>query len=281
LILTPELISVVVTLTNPEPVSFPIDQGRALSAAFLSWIRSKDPALSKHLHDPNATPRPYTLSNLHTDISKKTDRVFLKANSISWFRITSISANLSNFILTKLLDSLPGKEMTLSKSAFTISDVTWNPDRHPWAGGMTYANLIKDGLLGQTDPQFPMHFASPTAFHSHGVHLPFPLPKLAIHSWMASWNAYSPMAFPETLFNDLQGAIGISNYKMRSEVVRFGKATFIGGVGRCTYSVINHDLYWQQLLNGLSGFAFYAGTGVKTSMGLGQTRRMDQNHFRA
>ncbi|QRN84295.1 CRISPR-associated endoribonuclease Cas6 [Chloroflexota bacterium] len=277
----PELISVVITLTNPEPVSFPCDQGRALSAAFLSWVRYVDPNFSKQLHDTGSAPKPYTVSNLHTNTKPKTDRVFLQADSQAWFRLTSISADLSKFILNNLLNNLPGEKMTVSKSAFIIKDVTWNPENHPWAGGTSYASLIKDGLLGQSTPQIPLYFASPTAFHSHGVHLPFPRPELAIRSWMKNWNAYSPMKFPESLFEDLQGAIGVSNFKMKSDVIHYGEATFIGGVGNCTYSIVNRDSCWQQMINGLSSFAFYAGTGIKTTIGLGQTRRMDQDDYRA
>ena len=277
----PELLSLVITITNPEPVSFPCDQGRALSAAFLSWIRSVDPRFSKQLHDTGSAPRPYTVSNLHTITTSKTDRVFLQADSQAWFRLTSISPDLSKFILNNLLNDLSGQEMILSKSVFSIKDVTWNPENHPWAGGTSYASLIKDGLLGQSTPQIPLHFASPTTFHSHGAHLPFPRPELAIRSWWNKWNFYSPMKFPESLFDDLQGVIGISNFKMKSEVVHFGRATFIGGVGNCTYSIINHDPYWQQMVNGLSSFAFYAGTGIKTTMGLGQTRRIDRDDYRA
>jgi hypothetical protein len=38
-----------------------------------------------------------------------------------------------------------------------------------------------------------------------------------------------------------------------------------------------HDPYWLRLLNLLAAFAFYAGTGHKTTRGLGQTRQISIN----
>ena len=275
----PELISIVFTLTNPVPVSIPVDQGRALSARFLAWIRDIDPQISKELHDSSSQPRPYTVSSLQGTPRTRSDRVFLKPGSEVWFRVTSVSPRLTRFLIT---DFLPGfeKEITLSKARFNVKDHTWDPAQHSWAGGMTYANLIREDLLGENHRQVQMAFTSATAFHSHGAHLPFVLPELVLRSWAESWNAYSGMAFPESLFEKVRGAIGISYYKMRTAVVRFGKATFIGGVGDCTFNTLDKDPYWGKMLNCLASFAFFSGTGIKTTMGLGQTCRTDLGTYR-
>jgi len=275
----PELISIVFTLTNPEPVSLPVDQGRALSARFLAWIRSLNPQLSQELHDSANLPRPYTVSNLRGKPYTKSDRLFLKADSEVWFRVTSISPKLTRTLIVELLPNFE-KKINLSKSAFVVKNVTWNPEQHPWAGAATYADLIRDDMLGKTNCHVPLFFASATAFRSKGAHLPFVLPEMVIRSWAANWNAYSSMAFPKSFLANIRGAIGVSYYKMKTEVVRYGKATFIGGVGNCTYNALDRDPYWQQMLNGLASFAFYSGTGIKTTMGLGQTRRQDIDTFR-
>lgn len=275
----PDLISIVFTLTNPEPVSLPPDQGRALSAAFLSWVQALDPALSEQLHDPNAIPRPYTVSNLTGVFPNQKGRLFLKRDSEVWFRVTSASSSLTKFLITEAIPSLEKQEVLLSNSKFIIKDLTWNPDLHPWAGGTTYENLIRTDLLGKAQPRVPIFFASPTSFHSHGVHVSFPFPELVLNSWIHSWNVFSSMTVPAALMDDVQESVGISCYKMKSETVRYGKATFIGGVGNCTYIVLSQDPYWQQMINVLASFAFYTGTGIKTTIGLGQTRRQDTRHY--
>lgn len=256
-----------------------MDQGRALSARFLTWVQDVDPHLSKDLHDSSSLPRPYTVSNLCGTPHARSDRLFLKANSETWFGVTSISPQLTRALIVDLLPNFD-KDITLSKSRFIVKDVTWSPEQHPWAGSATYADLIRDDLLGKTARQVPMFFASATAFHSQGAHLPFILPELVLRSWAASWNIFSGMAFPESLFDNARATVGVSYYRMRTDVVRFGKATFIGGVGDCTFTALGKEPYWRQALNGLASFAFYSGTGIKTTMGLGQTRRKDLDTYR-
>jgi CRISPR/Cas system endoribonuclease Cas6 (RAMP superfamily) len=62
--------------------------------------------------------------------------------------------------------------------------------------------------------------------------------------------------------------------------VRYGNATFIGGMGNCTFNIVNEDPYWMHLVNILSAFSFYCGTGVKTALGMGQTRRLGDSFYR-
>lgn len=275
----PELISIVFNLTNPEPVSLPRDQGRALSARFLAWVRDVNPQLSSELHNSSDQPRLYTVSNLCGTPRTKSDRLFLKENTSVWFRVTSISPKVTRFLIVDLLPRFD-KEITLSRSKFIVNDISWNPEEHPWAGGTTYADLIREDQLGKTSLQVPLLFASPTAFHSQGAHLPFVLPELVIRSWVMNWNACAGVTFPAQLFEKARGALGVSYYKMRTEVVRFGKATLIGGMGNCTFHVLDKNPYWRQVLNCLASFSFYSGTGIKTTMGLGQTRRQDLDTFR-
>ncbi|MBE0411446.1 MAG: hypothetical protein IBX69_17115 [Anaerolineales bacterium] len=135
-------------------------------------------------------------------------------------------------MITELLPSVEEKEIVLSKSKFKIEDITWNPENHQWAGGTTYENLIKNDLLGTAKRHIPLFFASATSFYSYGVHLPFVLPELVINSWVHNWNKFSSMAFQDILLGDVQESIGGSYYKTKREVVRYGKAIIIGGVGK-------------------------------------------------
>jgi CRISPR/Cas system endoribonuclease Cas6 (RAMP superfamily) len=50
----------------------------------------------------------------------------------------------------------------------------------------------------------------------------------------------------------------------------------IGGVGRATYTALGGDRYWLATMQMLADFALYSGVGVKTTIGLGQVRRVDQ-----
>lgn len=108
--------------------------------------------------------------------------------------------------------------------------------------------------------------------------MPYVLPALALRSWLKTWNAFAPIKFSESLLETAESALAVSYYKMQSIAVRYGKATLVGGVGDCTFNIQEKDPYWLHVIKVLSAFAFYAGTGAKTALGLGQTRRVNQSH---
>lgn len=277
--MTPELLSLVFPLHNSKAVSLAYDQGRALAAQFLDWVQAIDPSLSTDLHDSNAIPRPYTISNLYNLPKPKGGLVYLPAETEVWFRVTSLSPTLSLFLVEHLLSSLP-TEMQIGKSVFTLAEPIWEPTAHPWAGCKNYDQLIKQHLLGNAHKRLHFEFFTATTFKTHALHIPYILPQLAIPSWLRSWNAYAPVTFPESLLEDIRSSVAVSYYKMRSIPVRYGDITLIGGIGKCTFNVVNPDPYWRHLVNVLSAFAFYCGTGVKTALGLGQTRRLGSGVYR-
>jgi len=277
--MSPDLLSIIISLSNPRPVSMPYDQGRALNAVFLDWVKAKDSDLSHKLHSSDYLPRPFTISNLNEMPKPKDGIVFLEAESKVWFRITSISKALSQFLLGEVIADHP-EEISIAENAFLIKHMTCDPEKHIWAGETTYNALVNHYMMGRAYPKIQHYFASATSFHRHGNHLPFVLPSLAIGSWMKSWNAYAPLTFPEDLISKADRSVAVSYYKMHSVPVRYGKMTLVGGIGKCTFNVVNNDPYWRHLVNVLSAFAFYAGTGVKTALGLGQTRRLSNGFYR-
>jgi len=268
-----DLVSLVISLQNPQPVSMPYDQGRALSAQFLAWVQKIDPALSQSLHDPQNTPRAYTVSNFLGLPLPTGGRVLLPAQSKTEFRITSLSPELSHLVTTELISQLPGV-IKIGRQLFEVVSVACKTEEHQWAGSQNYNQLIEQALLGSPDHKIMFQFASATAFNRHGVCLSFPLPRLAIASWLMAWNKYSPVQYQETLLNTIEDAVVVSYYKMQTIPVRYGKATIIGGVGECTYTILEKDPYWVHVVNVLSSYAFYCGTGAKTALGMGQTRRL-------
>ena len=274
-----DLLSLVITLKTPQPVSLAYDQGRALAAEFLDWVSAIDPALSIKLHSEQNLPRPFTVSNLSGLPRPKDGMVLIPKDRLIWFRITSIAPELTAFIIERLIPSLPG-EFCLSESRFEIVQATLDPQKHFWAGHTSYQDLLEQYLLRGNSPKIKLHFASPTTFHTRGLHLPYILPEKALGSWLACWNAWSAVTLPFDLLDEADRRVAVSYYNMRTLPVRYGKATLIGGVGQCTFLVVSSDPYWRHVVNALSAFAFYCGTGVKTALGLGQTRRMHAGKYR-
>lgn len=277
--MSPDLLSLVFKLKNPRPVSMPYDQGRALSAEFLSWVQSFDAKLSAALHDPNNVPRPYTVSNLNDLPKPNRGMVYLPSGTDTWFRITSVALGLTDFLVEQLSYTVPD-EIVISDSKFEIEWRSFDPARHPWAGWTTYQDLINHDLIKKVYPKIRYEFSSPTSFHNHGQHFPFVTPEMAIPSWFKSWNAYAPVTFLDEVLESLKSSVAISHYKMLTAPVRYGQATIVGGLGTCTFNILSKDEYLRHVVNALSAFAFYCGTGVKTALGMGQTRRLGDDYYR-
>lgn len=52
-----------------------------------------------------------------------------------------------------------------------------------------------------------------------------------------------------------------------------GRYPLIGFAGKCMYRIMDDDPVRVREVNGLADFALLAGTGMKTTQGMGQTRR--------
>lgn len=265
------LLSIVFPLRPHRPAVIPADQGRALAAEFLRWVQKQDPDFSQTLHRQNEL-RPYTLSGLRGG-SHRGGQILLMPEHTLWWRLTTLTPTLSQFILNRLLPNLP-QTISLGEQPFDLLPPILDPKQHPWAGQTTGEDLAAQALIAARQPtrQIEIHFASPTTFHSQERHQPFPLPAMVFRQWLEKWNAFSPVAFPKETLAVVETQLTISRYRLESQVVKFGQAMFIGFTGRCAYRILTQDPYWQRLLHALARYAFYCGTGAKTTFGLGQTR---------
>ena len=68
----------------------------------------------------------------------------------------------------------------------------------------------------------------------------------------------------------------ISNYRLATRLMDFGSYSELGFNGQATYECSdNIPVEHVKSLNALADFAFYAGVGAKTTMGMGQCRRSE------
>ena len=154
----------------------------------------------------------------------------------------------------------------------------------PMVGGATVLGV------GGPERKLTLRFASPTTFRRTegetsftddqgrayqvaGHNVPLPLPGLVFDSYLQRWNAFAPVALHPDVKRYAEECVAISRYRLQTVLVEFGAARHVGFVGSCQFlALLVHDPYWLRLLNLLAAFAFYAGTGHRTTMGLGQTR---------
>ena len=287
------LVSAVIKLVAEQTSTLPIDLGRAVHSWFLTQVRRADPALAERLHEPNA-PRPFTVSALQGTGPGSQGHVDLTPEREYWLRVTSFEPELSQRLVEEVVPALP-HEIRLAETLFALKGATCDAQEHPWAGQTTFEALAQEHLLGtkRPDRKLTLRFASPTTFRRTegetsltddqgrayrvgGHNVPLPLPGLVFDSYLQRWNAFAPVALHPDVKRYAQECVAISRYRLQTVLVEFGAARHVGFVGRCQFMALVHDPYWLRLLNLLAAFALYAGTGHRTTMGLGQTRRISE-----
>ena len=122
--------------------------------------------------------------------------------------------------------------------------------------------------------QVTLVFESPTAFRSQGRTVLFPTSRLVFGSLLSRWNSYAPLPLDTALLEPLEMGIDVDRYTLQTQMQDFGRYQLqVGFVGQCTFGVrkdVATEVVWGMLL--LAAFAFFAGVGYRTTMGMGQVR---------
>ena len=136
----------------------------------------------------------------------------------------------------------------------------------------------------KAETEIHLKFHSPTAFRASTSrrqktynHIQVD-PVRCYQSWINKWNAFAPGQFGRTeILRFITEHVHVSRSETWTQVLNFGRHTEIGWVGTCTFQFDSESTCDEDLLraaNCLANYAFYCGTGYKTTMSMGQTRRM-------
>jgi CRISPR-associated endoribonuclease Cas6 len=269
------LTSLILQLNSPNEANLPASLGRAGQALLLQLIQQRDLALAESLHNLNG-PKPFTVSNLVMG-KRQQGSVQLQTGQSGWLRFTGLSREVSQHLLA--LGSSPPASIVLAGQTLAVTGATLDPTRHPWAGQCSFQDLAAPFLLGgQARPatKISLDFASPTTFKSQGRFVPLPLPELVFGSLLDRWQAFAPIALHPEVRRFAQEAVVLSRYHLRSRGLPAKEGgQQIGFTGQATFTALNRDRYWLNVLHLLAAFAFYSGVGYQTGAGLGQTRAID------
>jgi CRISPR-associated endoribonuclease Cas6 len=268
------LLAAVVTLTPTEPASVPAALGRAVHAWLLDRIQRVDASLAHRLHEEEG-PRPFTASNLWGTGRAREGRVTLDPQCPCWMRLTGLTAEASAAIERAL--PAVGEDLALAGAPLHVTEVATEGGEHPWAGRASYADLVQRYTLapGPRPRAVTLRFASPTLFRSGGRDVPLPLPSLVFDGYLRKWNGFSPLALPEEAKRYAEECVALGRFKLRSHFVSFeqgGKGGHVGFTGEARFRFLVGDAYWTRVMLLLAGYAFWAGTGYRTTVGLGQTQ---------
>lgn len=284
--------------------------GDLVHAAFLNWVRWSAPDVAEWLHEGNRR-RLFTCSSLQFPLPvsrmREAERgnvhLPLYADRVYSVRVTLLLGELFPLLYEALMRSHmyePGGQrqpfMQLSKQAFLLQEAVMTGDASGWTGFTSLHTLVEEVTalrFGKVVP-LTLEFASLTTFNrsnqrnkSYGnYYATLPLPLYIFPMLANRWQALAPpelagLVQRERIEQYIQDdGMVIDDYDLHPHHVTFTNHPQKGFVGRCTYQLRGPDeatpldapLTVRQQILLLARFAFYAGIGYKTAMGMGQVR---------
>ena len=276
------LASLVITVAPEKAVTTPGHLGRAVYRFWLDYIATHSPKIAEQLHEQTQY-KPFTCSTLVGGERKdRNSRLYLPEKP-AWFRLTALTPSLVE-ILEEMVEQ-PPTHISLDNTPFAVQNVTFNSDVHPWAGRTTYQDLFSRflGPSSKHPHRIGIEFASATGFrfspspNKSSRTWPVPMPNWVFGNLLRHWQSYSPDKFLDShnkaFFEFVNNSLVLTRYKLETRAIPFkDNIPHMGCVGEAHYILIEQDRYWQGTLHLLTAFAFYAGIGYQTTIGMGQTR---------
>lgn len=240
--------------------------GEALHGLFFNILRGNSTEIASELHKQEEQ-KPFTISPLLNGHELKGGYSIISPTREVTFRLTTLNGEMLAAAISPLfLMMAEEKLLYLSRKPITIGRVDLCQEQFT-----SLSKLLADAL---PNTKMTLDFITPTSFKVSGVQSLFPDPKLVFSSLLRRWNAFSETKLPEEHIKSF-ASIKVSNYDLHTELVHFSKYKMIGFKGRTEFELPKDlDESFQRVVNALADFAPYAGVGVKTTMGMGQTRRI-------
>jgi CRISPR-associated endoribonuclease Cas6 len=275
-----DLYSIVVIVTPMRRASVRATMGHQAHAAFLRTIEDSDPALADVLHMPNMPLRPFTVSPLRGTPRASNGRLHLLPGEEYWLRFTILYPPIFQRFMARFLRGEGRPVVRLGRALLLIREILGAPESHPWAGYTTWPALA---AAAQPDPEITLEFASPTAF-GFGQQpwgkkiMVLPLPETVFSSLARSWNTFAPPQLHvdrRALRTYLDEHVVVKRIDhLSTQMLRFRRSMQVGFVGRVTYGLMADNEIARAQLTMLADAARYLGVGYKTTMGMGQCRRV-------
>ena len=278
-------ISAVIHLSPPEDVTLRPTMGHHAHAVFLSLLRIGNPKMAEEAHATSAQ-KPFTVSPLIAKGTRHRNQLRLEAGTDCKLRFTFLSdALFAHFAPVFFTDPLPS--VRLGQATFQVNRlITTGTETDGWGNTTTYEELIE---TVETATRMQVRFYSPTAFRALTPRGQNRRDEAAIdlvrcyQSWVNKWNAFAPMQIDKRrLLDFVERHAGLTAVDSKNRVLDFGRNRIRGFVGSCAYQFYTEpettdtserDIEMLRWVNLLADYAFYSGTGYKTTMGMGQTRR--------
>ena len=270
--------AVVVNLIATNDGRVPLTQGALAHAAFFDLVAAADPDLAARLHDSGAR-QPFTISPLR-ELPEQADAdgYRLRAGARAALRLTLLDPDLFMAFLQRLLAAGPDLRLRIGDVIFAVESAIGAPGSHRWAGYTTAGELRKTAGAEQ---RIRMVFASPTAMNwgkegtAERRMILIPWPQAVFASLRGAWNRLTGDDISIEFEKWVEGYVVVREVRnWQTAVYQLKRGTYPGGFDDVTFEALdNHEVHLRTL-NLLANFAFYCGVGSKTTMGMGQARRL-------
>ncbi len=216
----------------------------------------------------------------------KTKDQGLKTGNETWFRVTLLDDSVFPIFSLRFLGN-PNPVIRLGTMELLVREVKVTGGKGAWWSGFSDYKKLYD--TAEPLDEITLQFATPTSFKQGDTNTLFPIPKLAFKGYLEKWNKYSGMALavrqtpslriatsdPEdSLLDKIEDSFILSQYELKTLPFSDGRAVIPGFVGTCTFKIKSKDKEFLKAVNLLADFSFFAGTGRKTTNGMGMTRRV-------
>lgn len=262
-----ELASLTLEIRPRHHQEIPQWLGRATHAWFFESVAKVQKTLSEHLHDMNQI-KPFTVSNLIGG-KHKSGMVLINPKETYRLRITTLHADLTSILKHGLTTQWWRDGIRLHDQAFNIVNIHVDGD---WNQQTLYEHLYAQA---STSNRLKFQFGSPTAFKSDGKHTPFPLPELVFNSLWQRWQYFSNVDVNRDVLAYVREHVTVNHYKLQTHQARFDHTHRVdlipGFTGEVQY-YLGRDVEAIRILNALGHYSLFSGVGVRTAMGLGQSR---------
>ncbi len=281
----PDFLAGALELRAREAGSYPDNMARAVHAFFLGDVLGRtQPALAKMIHDEPDGANPFAVSGfMHPG---KTSPIFgnITPDQAGWVRLVGLRRDVAGY----LRDYLAARPAVIHIGGVHWAITATHTREHPWAGSTTREGLQKRAHQRPPPKKLRLYAASPLGFRQRGMGVPLPLPTLLFDSLQSRWNELGAYPVPDGFALFVRHCIAIQRFKgLQTHQLRFKYGYQTGFTGSVVYDVRPPDetlgkhnplLHgrlaqrqgsYAQLAGMLGDFAFYAGAGIKTGMGMG------------
>jgi len=240
-----------ITLAVDAPPDIYGHGGQAAYGFLLEVCRAFEPALSRAVHDGDG-PKPLSVSPL----SVADGSVRFSCGTLDTGSTAGIAAALEAAQTGDMALGIAGSAARV-ESVETLCS--------------SYADLHDRASQARS---IDLQFTTPTLFRRSGTSIVLPQPELLFQSLLRTWNAFSPMQFPPHDQAEF-ATIMISGHRIHTRMSDFGSYKLLGFLGSVKYLLPDemHPLL-RRTINCLADYAFFAGVGYKTTMGMGLCRRV-------